>query len=94
LFNSRFRQEREHWLHLQVEMTQTTTSESFFEQFCTQHGVRWEPIATEGTTGVKTPDYAIFPKNMKVITKIKEIRESNGATAEKTTCGSWMEHVW
>jgi hypothetical protein len=57
-------------------MTQKTTSETFFEQFCTQHGVRWEPIATEGTAGVKTPDYAIFPKDTKVITEVKEIRES------------------
>jgi hypothetical protein len=57
-------------------MTQKTTSESFFEQFCTQHGVRWEPIATEETAGVKTPDYAIFPKDTKVITEIKEIREN------------------
>lgn len=28
-------------------MTKKTTSEIFFEHFCTQHGVRWEPIATE-----------------------------------------------
>ncbi len=57
-------------------MTQKTTSESFFEQFCTQHGVRWEPVATEGAAGVKTPDYAIFPKDTKVVTEIKEIQEN------------------
>jgi hypothetical protein len=57
-------------------MTQKTISETFFEQFCTKHGVRWEPIATEGTAGVKTPDYAIFPKDTKVITEVKEIREN------------------
>ncbi|MGC1651221.1 MAG: hypothetical protein WA722_00245, partial [Candidatus Sulfotelmatobacter sp.] len=75
-FNSRLRQEREHKLYLRVEMTQKTTSEKFLEQFCTQHGVQWEPIATEGTAGVKTPDYAIFPKDTKVITEVKEIREN------------------
>ena len=57
-------------------MTQKTISETFFEQFCTQHGVRWEPIATERTAGVKSPDYAIFPKDTKVITEVKEIREN------------------
>lgn len=57
-------------------MTQKTTSEIFFEQFCTQHGVRWEQIATEAAAGAKTPDYAIFPKDTKVITEIKEIQEN------------------
>ena len=57
-------------------MTQKTTSETFFEQFCTQYGVRWEQIATESTDGVKTPDYAIFPKETKVIAEVKEIQEN------------------
>lgn len=57
-------------------MTQKTTSEIFFEQFCTRNGVRWEPIATEVAPGAKTPDYAIFPKDTKVITEIKEIQEN------------------
>lgn len=57
-------------------MTQKTTSEIFFEQFCTKHGVRWEQIATEAADGVKTPDYAIFPKETKVITEVKEVQEN------------------
>ncbi len=57
-------------------MTQKTTSEIFFEQFCTQHGVRWEQIATEAAEGVKTPDYVIFPKETKVIAEVKEVQEN------------------
>lgn len=57
-------------------MTQKTTSEIFFEQSCTQHGVRCEQIATQAVDGIKTPDYAIFPKGTKVITEIKEIQEN------------------
>ena len=57
-------------------MMQKTNSEIFFEQFCTQHGVRWEQIATEAATGAKTPDYAIFPQGIKVITEVKEIQEN------------------
>ena len=57
-------------------MTQKTTSEIFFEQFCTQHGVRWEQIATEAADGEKTPDYAIFPKETKVIAEVKEVQEN------------------
>jgi len=57
-------------------VTQKTTSEIFFEQFCTQHGVQWEQIATQSVDGIKTPDYAIFPKGTKVITEIKEIQEN------------------
>ena len=47
-------------------MTQKTTSGIFFEQFCAQDGGRWEQIATKASDGVKTPDYAIFPKETKV----------------------------
>jgi len=61
---------------LELGVTQKTTSEIFFEQFCTQHSVRWEQIATEASAGFKTPDYAIFPKGTKVITEIKEIQEN------------------
>jgi hypothetical protein len=61
---------------LEFLVTQKTVSESFFEQFCAQHGVRWEQIATEPSEGVKTPDYAIFPKETKVITELKEVREN------------------
>lgn len=57
-------------------MTQKTTSEIFFEQFCTQHGVRWEQIATNAANGLKTPDYAIFPKGTKVIAEVKEVQEN------------------
>jgi hypothetical protein len=53
-----------------------TTSEIFFEQFCTQHRIRWEPITTKATAGEKTPDYAIFPNDTKVIAEIKEIQEN------------------
>jgi hypothetical protein len=61
---------------LELKVTQKTTSEIFFEQFCTQHGVRWEQIATEAANGVKTPDYAIFPKETKVIAEVKEVQEN------------------
>jgi hypothetical protein len=57
-------------------VTQATTSETLLEQFCTQHGVRWERIATEAANGVKTPDYAIFPEETKVIAEVKEIQEN------------------
>jgi hypothetical protein len=53
-----------------------TASELFFEHFCSQHGVRWEQIATEAVAGAKTPDYVISPKGTKVITEIKEIQEN------------------
>jgi hypothetical protein len=61
---------------LEFKVTQKTTSEIFFEQFCTQHGVRWEQIATKASDGVKTPDYAIFPKETKVIAEVKEVQEN------------------
>jgi hypothetical protein len=61
---------------LEFKVTQKTTSEIFFEQFCTQHGVRWEQIATEAADGVKTPDYVIFPKETKVIAEVKEVQEN------------------
>src|SRR5206468_10030675 len=48
----------------------------FVEQFCTQHRIRWEPITTKATVGEKTPDYAIFPNDTKVIAEIKEIQEN------------------
>jgi hypothetical protein len=57
-------------------VTQKTTSEIFFEQFCTQHGVRWEQIATKASEGVKTPDYTIFPNEAKVIAEVKEVQEN------------------
>jgi hypothetical protein len=57
-------------------VTQKTTSEIFFEQFCTQHGIRWEQITTGAAEGVKTPDYAIFPKEMKIIVEVKEVQEN------------------
>jgi hypothetical protein len=57
-------------------MTQKTTSEIVFEQFCTQHQVRCDPIATEASHGLKTPDYAIFPKETKVIAEVKEVQEN------------------
>lgn len=57
-----------------LKMTQKTNSETFFEQFCTQHGVRWEQIVTEAARGAKTPDYAAFLKGTKVITEITEIQ--------------------
>ena len=57
-------------------MIQKPTSETLFEQFCTQHGVLWEQIATDPAEGVKTPDYAIFPKETKVIAEVKEIQEN------------------
>ena len=50
-------------------MTQKTSSEFCFEQFCAQYGVRLEQIATEAAEGVKTPDYAIFPKETKASQK-------------------------
>jgi len=53
-----------------------TISEIFFEQFCTQHRIRWEPITSKATAGEKTPDYAIFPNDTKVIAEIKEIQEN------------------
>jgi hypothetical protein len=59
-----------------TKVMQKTTSEIFFEQFCTQHGVRWEQIAIQATDGVKTPDYAIFPKETKVIVEVKEVQEN------------------
>jgi hypothetical protein len=53
-----------------------TTSELFFEQLCTKRGIRWEQIATQAAAGEKTPDYAVFPKDTKVIAEIKEIQEN------------------
>jgi hypothetical protein len=61
---------------VEFKVMQKTTSETFFEQFCTDHGVRWEPIPTKASSGEKTPDYAIFPKETKVIAEVKEIQEN------------------
>jgi hypothetical protein len=72
----RFLRQDETTRTLELNVAQKTTSEIFFEKFCTQHGVRWEQIATEASAGVKTPDYAIFPKGTRVITEIKEIQEN------------------
>jgi hypothetical protein len=53
-----------------------TPGEVFFEQFCTAHGVRWEPIPTEASSGEKSPDYAIYPKGTKVIAEVKDVQEN------------------
>jgi hypothetical protein len=53
-----------------------TAGEIFFEQFCTDRKVRWEPVPTEASSGEKTPDYAIYPKGTKVIAEVKDIQES------------------
>jgi hypothetical protein len=53
-----------------------TAGELFFEQFCTDRKVRWEPVPTEASSGEKTPDYAIYPKGTKVIAEVKDIQES------------------
>lgn len=68
-----------------------TTSEIVFEQFCTQHGVRWEQIETQASDGVKTPDYAIFPKETKVIAEVKEVQENSTERQqrEKVEEGGW-----
>jgi hypothetical protein len=76
---------------LEFRVTQKNTSETFFEQFCTQHGVRWEQIATEGADGVQTPDYAIFPKETKVIAEVKEVQEN---TAERQQRKKLEEVGW
>jgi len=75
-------------------MTQKTASEVFVEQFCTQHGVRWEQIATQAKNGVKTPDYAIFPKETKVIAEIKEIQENatERQQREQLAKAGWSMH--
>ena len=66
-------------------MTQKTTSEIFFEQFCTQHLVRWESIATAASQGFKTPDYAIYPKETKVIAEVKEVQENAAERLQRET---------
>src|SRR5580700_2588733 len=53
-----------------------TAGETFFEQFCTDHKVRWEPVPTKASSGEKTPDYAIYPNGSKVIAEVKDIQES------------------
>jgi hypothetical protein len=53
-----------------------TAGETFFEQFCTDHKVRWEPVPTKASSGEKTPDYAIYPNGTKVIVEVKDIQES------------------
>ena len=53
-----------------------TAGETFFEQFCTDHKVRWEPVPTKASSGEKTPDYAIYPRGTKVIAEVKDIQES------------------
>jgi hypothetical protein len=73
------------------KVTQKTTSEIFFEQFCTQHQVRWEQIGTQAADGVKTPDYAIFPKETKVITEVKEVQEN---AAERQQREQFEKEKW
>ena len=68
-------------------MTQKTTSEISFEQFCTQHTVRWEQIATEAAEGAKTPDYAIFPGETKVIAEVKEVQENAAEREQREKLG-------
>jgi hypothetical protein len=53
-----------------------TAGETFFETFCTDHKVRWEPIPTKASSSEKTPDYAIYPSGTKVIAEVKDIQES------------------
>jgi hypothetical protein len=51
-----------------------TAGETFFETFCTDHKVRWEPIPPSSSE--KTPDYAIYPNGTKVIAEVKDIQEN------------------
>lgn len=55
-------------------MTYKTASETIFEQFCTDHSVHWEPIPTEDSAGLKTPDYFIYPAGNMIAVEVKEIR--------------------
>lgn len=79
---------------MELKMTQKTTSEMFFEQFCTQHHVRWERIVTEAAAGVKTPDYTIFFKDTKVIAEIKQIQENATERQQRETLAEvgWSEY--
>src|ERR1700721_2211140 len=55
---------------------QKTAGETFFEQFCRAHEVRWEPDPTKASSGEKTPDYAIYPRGTKGIAEATEFQES------------------
>src|ERR1700740_2286918 len=55
---------------------QKTAGETFFEQFCADHKVRWEPVPTKASSGEKTPDYPVYPNGTKVIAEVKDIQES------------------
>jgi hypothetical protein len=57
---------------------QKTASETVFEQFCTQHTVRWEPIPTEGSAGLKTPDYFVYPAGERIAAEVKAIQANAG----------------
>ena len=47
-----------------------TLSETLFEQLCSSHGIRCERIATEA---VRTPDFVISLRSIRVICEVKQI---------------------
>src|SRR5687767_598805 len=50
-----------------------TFSETLFEQLCSSHGIPCERIATEA---VRTPDFAISLRSIRVICEVKQIDPS------------------
>jgi len=56
-------------------MTTSTKSEALFEQFLTEHGVKFERVETQ--CGIRTPDYYVWAGDRKLVFELKEITEDN-----------------
>jgi hypothetical protein len=44
--------------------------------FCNANGIRWKKIPTEAASGLKTPDYYIYPAGQQVVAEVKEIHSN------------------
>ena len=54
-------------------MSRKTESESLFESFCDQNGIRREAIPTMAKQQEETPDYYIYIGQQKIVCEIKQI---------------------
>lgn len=71
-------------------MNPKTESELLFEAFCTHHGLRWDPIATDTTP---RPDYRLTVGNVSIAVEIKQLDELVGFNPGGVSSRTPGQHV-